>query len=130
MKTKYLLLILLVFLSTGCIISPYKNSKYGDLALESWFNDKTLGEKRKEIENINQIISSDCKYLEHKSNKYVFKCKLEYTAKGETVIPLSKHSKVDLYVVFIKKSGNKFDSKVYNSSSKEGIWEKDQYLDY
>lgn len=127
---KKLILLISVFILTGCVFSPYRNSKYGDIAVKSWFNDETLGEKRKQIENIDQIVSSDCNYLEHSNNKYVFLCNVEYTAKGETVIPLSKHSNIDLYVVFIKKAGNKYDSKVYNSTSKEGVWKLDEYLDY
>ena len=131
MRTKYLLLLLsITFLLSGCVFSPYKNSKYGEMAIDAWFNDKTLGKTRKKIENIDNIVSSDCTYLEHNENKYVFKCKITYIEHGETVIPLSKHSEIEAYVVFIKEEGNKFDSKVYSSTSKDEVWKTDEYLNY
>lgn len=130
MKKMLILILITTVLLTGCVFAPYRNSKYGSMAIDAWFNDEALGETRKQIESIDQIVSSDCEYLEHSNNKYVFLCEITYTAKGQTVIPLSKHSKMKVYTVFIKKSGNSFDSKVYNSSSKEGVWQSDEYLDY
>ena len=82
------------------------------------------------VEKIDEIVSRDCSFLENKKNKYVFSCKLVYKERGETVIPLSKNSTMNIYVVFIKKSGNKYDYKVYDSSSKKGIWKTDKYLKY
>lgn len=127
-----MLLILVLFLVSGCSISisPYRNSKYGSIAIDAWFSNKTLGDIRKETENIDEIVSKDCKFLENRNNKYVFSCKVVYKEKGETVIPLSKNSTMNLYVVFIKESGNKYDYKVYNSSSKNGVWKNDEYLNY
>lgn len=131
MKIKPLIILfLLSFLLTGCVLDPYKKSKYGEMAIDAWYNNKTLGETRKKIENIDEIISKDCKYLEHKKNKYVFACNVVYKEKGETVIPLSKNNKIKIYVVFIKEKGNKYDYKVYNSSSKKGVWKLDEYLNY
>ena len=125
-----LLLIITIFVLSGCSLDPYKQPKYGEMAIDAWFNNKILGEKRKEIEKIDEIVSKECKYIESKKNKYVFSCKLIYKEKGETVIPLSKNSEMNVYVVFIKKSGNKYDYKVYNSKSEKGIWKNDEYLDY
>lgn len=121
----------MIFL-TGCQLSPYKNSKYGEMAVDSWFNSEVLGEVRKSAENINEIVSRECTFVTSKFNKYVFKCKITYKEKGETVIPLSKNSVTDVYALFIKESGNKYSSKVYNSkyTKEEKIWEKDEYLDY
>lgn len=133
MRVKYILLFLLViFLMSGCGFDPYVDSKYGDMAVDAWFNDKTLGEIRKNSENINEIVSKECEYLENKKNKYIFKCKIVYKEQGETVIPLSKNSELNVYAVFIKEKGNKFDFKVYNSkyTKEDKIWQKDEYLDY
>lgn len=131
MKTKLLiLLILFSFLLTGCMLDPYKKSKYGKMAVDAWYSNSTLGETRKKMENIDEIISKDCTFIENKKNKYVFVCDVVYKEKGETVIPLSKNSKMKIYVVFIKEKGNKYDYKVYNSSSKQGVWKQDEYLNY
>ena len=129
-KRLLLILIIFSFFLTGCSIDPYKNSKYGKMSIDAWFSDKELGDKRKEVEKIDEIVSKECSFLENKGNKYVFSCKLVYKERGETVIPLSKNSTMNLYVVFIKKSGNKYDYKVYNSSSEKGIWKTDEYLKY
>ena len=131
MKFKLMLiLIITTILLTGCSLDPYKQSKYGEMAIDAWFNNKTLGEKRKEIEKIDEIVSKDCSFLESKANKYVFSCKIVYKEKGETVIPLSKNSTKNIYVVFIKEKGNKYDYKVYNSSNPKGVWKNDEYLKY
>jgi len=125
-----LILIIFTFFITGCSIDPYKSSKYGEMSVDAWFSDKVLGEKRKSIENINEIVSKECTFIENRNNKYVFNCKIVYKAKGETVIPLSKNSTMKVYAVFIKKNGNRFDYRVYNSSSKKGVWKLDNYLNY
>lgn len=130
MKIKLLFLLLISsIILTGCVLDPYTNKKYGSLAIDSWFNDKTLGSTRKNIENIDEIISSKCKYLENKKNKYVFSCEIVYKEKGETVIPLSKNSTIKVYAVFIKNK-NSYNSKVYNSSYKNKVWLTDEYLNY
>lgn len=131
MKIRYVLLMtILLFTLSGCMFSPYANPKFGGMAIDAWFSDKELGTIRKNIEVIDEIVDKECSYIESKSNKYVFKCEVTYKEKGETVIPLSKHSKKNFYVVFIKKSGNKYDAKVYNSSSPNNIWRDDEYLGY
>lgn len=136
MKMKFFLLIIVTtFLLSGCSfnLDPYTKSKYGEMAIESWFKDKKLGKLRKKAEDIDEIVSKECSYLESKNKKYVFKCTLTITEQGETVIPLSKHIKKDVYVVFIKEKGNKYSSKVYNSKyveQKIKAWKEDKYLNY
>lgn len=126
----FLLTIVMTIILTGCYFDPYQNSKYGEMSIDAWFNDKTLGEKRKEIENIDELVSKNCTFVESKGNKYVFSCEIVYKEKGETVIPLSKNSTIKVYTVFIKEKGKKYDYKVYNSSYKNKVWEEDEYLDY
>ena len=137
MKIKFfLLLILIIFLFSGCTmfhIDPYVETKYGEMAVDSWFKDKQLGKLRKKADNIDEIVSRSCEFVESKKNKYVFKCKLTIKEKGETVIPLSKNTVKYVYAVFIKKSGNKYDYKVYNSKytkNKNDVWKEDKYLNY
>ena len=131
MKTKTIvLLILIVMTLTGCVLDPYKKSKYGEMAIDAWFSNETLGEARRKAENIDEIVSRKCTYVENKNNKYVFSCKIVYKEKGETVIPLSKNSNMKVYAVFIKEKGNKYDYKVYNSSSEKDVWKTDEYLNY
>lgn len=133
MRIKFFLMFLItIIFVTGCAVSPYKNDKYGEMAIDAWFNSKTLGEVRKSAENINEIVSRECSFVTSKFNKYVFKCKITYKEKGETVIPLSKNSVMEVYALFIKESGKKYDYKVYNSkyTKEDKIWEKDEYLDY
>lgn len=131
MKKSFIILMLLVaFLLSGCVFDPYKKPKYGKMVIDSWFSDKVLGDSRKRAENIDEIVSNDCTYVEQKNNKYVFSCKIVYKEKGETVIPLSKNSTIDVYAVFIKENGDKFDYKVYNSSSKKDVWKEDKELNY
>lgn len=134
MKIKFFLIILLIVLSlSGCkyiTLDPYIKEKYGIMAIDSWYKDKNLGKLRKKAEGIDEIISKKCKYLENKKNKYVFSCTLTITKQGETVIPLSKHIKRNVYVVFIKEKGNTYSSKVYNSKYKKTPWLYDKYLDY
>lgn len=124
------LFIIIVFLLSGCMFDPYKKPKYGEMAINAWFSDKNLGEVRKKIENIDEFVSKKCTFLENKNNKYIFSCKIVYKEKGETVIPLSKNNTINVYVAFIKESGNKFNYKVYNSSSKKDVWKTDAYLNY
>ena len=129
-KSKIMLVIIIVLLLSGCVFDPYKKPKYGEMAIDAWFNDKTLGESRKKAENMDEMVSKKCTYVENKDNKYVFSCKIIYKEKGETVIPLSKNSTINVYTVFIKEKGNKFNYKVYNSSSERGIWKLDKELNY
>lgn len=129
-KRLFIVSILIVLFLTGCVFDPYKKSKYGEMAIDSWFSNKTLGEVRKKAENMDEIVSRSCSYVEHNKNKYVFSCKIVYKEKGETVIPLSKNTSIKVYAVFIKESGNKYNYKVYNSSSDKDVWKNDKYLDY
>lgn len=131
MKIKIFILFLTVtlFLS-GCMLDPYKKAKYGEMAIDSWFSDKALGEVRKNAENMDEIVSRKCSYLENNKNKYVFSCEIVYKEKGETVIPLSKNTTIKVYAVFIKEKGNKYNYKVYNSSSDRDVWKFDKYLNY
>lgn len=131
MKTKIIvLMILIVILMSGCVLDPYRKTKYADMAIDAWFSDKTLGDIRKKTEGIDEIVSKKCHFIESKNNKYVFSCKVVYKEKGETVIPLSKNSTIQIYVVFIKEKGNKFNYKVYHSSSEKNVWKDDEYLNY
>lgn len=136
MKIKhFLILCSIIFLLTGCMFSfdPYVKPKYGEMAVSAWYSDSNLGKFRKQAENIDEIISVDCKYIENNKNKYVFKCKLKIKEQGETVIPLSKHTIKTVYAVFIKESEDKYNSKVYNSkysNQKAKVWKNDKYLNY
>ena len=137
MKKKFfLLLVLTTFLLSGCslpFLDPYRNPKYGEMAVDSWFKDKSLGKLRKKAERIDKIVKTECSYVENSGNKYVFKCKLTITEQGETVIPLSKHETRYVYTVFIKEKDNKYKSVVYNSKyskNKEKIWKEDKNLNY
>ena len=126
----FLLICISIFITTGCFLDPYMQPKYGEMAIDSWFTNKTLGEVRKKAENIDEIVSRKCTYLENKGNKYVFSCEIVYKEKGETVIPLSKNITIKVYSVFIKENGKKYDYKVYNSSYKNKVWLEDEYLNY
>lgn len=131
MKIKFFFISLItIILLTGCSLDPYRDPKYGEMAIDAWFKDKTLGETRKKIENIDEIVSKTCSFVESKRNKYVFSCEIVYKEKGETVIPLSKNSKMTIYSVFIKERGKTYDTKVYNSKSKGNPWKEDEYLNY
>lgn len=131
MKIKFfLILTITIFLLSGCKFDPYQDPKYGEMAIDDWFQEETLGKIRKNIENIDEIVSKTCQFVESKSNKYVFDCELVYKEQGETVIPLSKNSKMNIYAVFIKEKGKTYDYKVYNSKSKGKPWQEDEYLKY
>lgn len=134
MKIKcFFIFLIVMIICSGCSFSPYVNSRYGEMAVSSWFNDKTLGHYRKQTEQIDEIVSNTCEYVESHNNKYVFKCKITYKEKGETVIPLSKNSTKEVYAVFIKKIGKAYYSKVYNSmyTNKDyKVWMKDKDLNY
>lgn len=137
MKIKLFLIILFIVTIILCLTNikslsfdPYIKEKYGIMAIDSWYNDKNLGKLRKKAEGIDEIKSKECEYLENKKNKYVFSCTISITEQGETVIPLSKHVKRKVYVVFIKEKNNTYSSKVYNSRYKKTPWIYDKYLDY
>ena len=131
MRTKMcVLFIIIVLFLSGCTFDPYKKSKYGEMVIDAWFSDEDLGEIRKKAENVDEFVSKKCTYLENKGNKYVFSCSIVYKEKGETVIPLSKNSTINVYAVFIKEDGNKYNYKVYNSSSGNGVWKTDEGLNY
>ena len=131
MKSKvFILFILTIVLLSGCAFDPYKKPKYGEMVIDSWFSDKTLAEVRKKAENMDEIISRKCTYLENNNNKYIFSCEIVYKEKGETVIPLSKNTTIKVYAVFIKEKDNKYNYKVYNSKSSKDVWKNDEYLNY
>lgn len=137
MKIKFFLIILFIVGIILCFknidalsFDPYIKEKYGIMAIDSWYNDKNLGKLRKKAEGIDEIKSKKCKFIEKKNNKYVFYCTISITKQGETVIPLSKHVKRKVYVVFIKEKNNTYSSKVYNSKYKKTPWLYDKYLNY
>ena len=73
MKIKFFFISLItIILLTGCSLDPYRNPKYGEMAIDAWFKDETLGKTRKNIENIDEIVSKTCIFVESKRNKYVF----------------------------------------------------------
>ena len=79
---------------------------------------------------MDEMVSRKCTYLENNKNKYVFSCEIVYKEKGETVIPLSKNTTINVYAVFIKEKNNKYTYKVYNSKSSKDVWKNDEYLNY
>ncbi len=129
MKVKYLFVLVICFLLTGCIFNPYHNPKFGEVAIDAWFGDDNLGDIRKKIENINEIIDRHCVYLEDNGSSYVYKCEVVYQPIGETVIPLSKNKTISLYAVYTP-FDKSFSYKVYNSSSCDGVWKLDDDLKY
>lgn len=130
MKIKFFLIVFVLLFISGCSFDVYSNTKYGEMAIDAWFNDETLGEVRRNAENINEIVSKECTFVESKDNKYVFDCKITYKEKGETVIPLSKNSVINVYAVFIKEDGDLYNYKVYNSQYRDEVWKTDEYLEY
>lgn len=132
MKVKGILIIFsLCFLLTGCIVNPYHNPKFGEDAIDAWFSysEDNLGETRKSLENIKEIISKSCVYLEDNGSIYIYKCEVVYQPIGETVIPLSRNKTISLYVAF-KPDGDSYTYRVYSSSSKNGVWKLDDDLNY
>lgn len=131
MKIKIFSLISLSLILTGCFLNPYTNSKYGNQVIDAWFSYKDgsndLGKTRRTVEDIASIDDVKCKYIEKYKSNYIFKCNLTYKELGETVIPFSKAKTLDLYAVFTPNKDN-FTYKVYNSTSEEGIWLKDDEL--
>lgn len=129
---KIIIFIVLIFSLTGCTFSPYENSIYGEKVIDSWFNYEkdNLGKTRMNIENIHEIESKECTFLEKNNNIYIFKCNIKYKEIGETVIPLSKSKTLSLYAVFILNNDGTYNYKVYNSSYEEGIWLEDKELNY
>lgn len=129
---KIIILLIIIFSLTGCTLDPYENSIYGENVIDSWFGLETddLGKTRMEIENIHQIESRSCKYLEKNKNIYIFTCDIKYKEIGETIIPLSKSKTLSLYAVFILNNDGTYNYKVYNSSYEKGIWLNDEKLNY
>ena len=129
MKVKYLFVLFICFLLTGCIFNPYHDSKFGEIVIDTWFNEDDLGDVRKKIENINEIIDRSCVYLEDNGSNYVYECELVYRPIGETVIPLSKNKTILLFAIY-SPFDNTFSYRVYNSNSEYGIWKLDNDLKY
>jgi hypothetical protein len=128
-KIVFILSVLTIVLLSGCSIDPYKKGKYGEMVIDYWYNDSILGETRKKAENMDEMLSRKCTFLESKDNKYVFSCEIVYKEKGETVIPLSKNTTIKVYAVFIKEN-HKYNYKVYNSKSEKNVWKNDKELNY
>ena len=126
--------IVILFCFTGCFLDFHTNGKYAESAVYAWFsyseNGDNLGSTRKVVENISEIKDIDCKYVEHSGDIYIYKCKLVYTPIGETVIPLSKNEEKSMYVALSFSKNYKYTYRVYNSSSKKGIWKSDENLNY
>lgn len=129
---KIIILLIIIFSLTGCTLDPYENSIYGEKVIDSWFGYEKddLGETRLKMENIHQIESRSCKYLEKNKNIYIFTCDIKYKEIGETIIPLSKSKTLSLYAVFILNNDGTYNYKVYNSSYEKGIWLNDEELNY
>ena len=65
MKIEYVIFyIFICFFLTGCVLNPYHNPKFGEKCIDSWFNYEkdSLGETRKKIENIDEIVSRTCSF--------------------------------------------------------------------
>lgn len=132
-KVVYLItLLIIVFSLSGCFLDPYKNEKYGKLAIESWFNYKNdkddLGKTRRRLEKISTIEGTVCEFITKYKSNYIFNCTISYKELGETVIPFSNNKEKSLYTVVIPLKDNKITYKIYNSSSEKNIWEKDKEL--
>lgn len=131
-KIKIIFSILLIFSLTGCFFDIYKNGKYGEEVITSWYSYKNgednLGAARKKVENIDKISSSECEYIDDDGKNYIYSCEIKYSPIGETIIPLTDEETLNLYVVFIPHLNGTYTYKVYNSSSEKGIWETDKEL--
>lgn len=126
-------LIFLIFFFVGCVLDPYKNEKYAKLVIDNWFNyqngDDDLGKTRRKIENISTIEDTNCEFVTKYKNSYIYKCIIEYKEIGETVIPFANAKKKNVYAVFTPLKGDKYTYKVYNSKSKDKVWENDEELE-
>ena len=134
MKIKIILL-LIIFVLTGCSKDYYENPSFGVDAVNAWFsyknNEDDLGSTRKKLENIDTIENVECEFLEKDDYKrYIFGCEVSYIPIGNTIIPLSKDKKLNVYVVFMPNKDNTFDYKVYNSKYKKDIWLNDPDINY
>ena len=134
MKIKIILL-LIIFVLTGCSKDYYENPSFGVDAVNAWFsyknNEDDLGSTRKKLENIDTIENVECEFLEKDDYKrYIFGCEVSYIPTGNTIIPLSKDKKLNVYVVFMPNKDNTFDYKVYNSKYKKDIWLNDPDINY
>ncbi len=129
---KITIFLIIIFSLTGCTFDPYENSIYGEKVIDSWFNYQKdeLGKTRMNIENIHEIESRKCNFLEKNKNIYIFTCDIKYKEIGETIIPLSKSKTLTLYAVFILNDNGTYNYKVYNSSYEKGIWLEDNELNY
>lgn len=130
-----LIILAIIFLCSGCFMDPYKNVDDAVSAVNAWFSykngDDDLGATRKKIENIRTIEEVNCKYIEDDEYlRYIYKCNILYEPIGETLIPLSKDEEIDVYVAITYNDDRTFNYIVYNSSSEDGIWLKDEGLEY
>ena len=135
MKIKILITIILTVFLTGCASDYYEDPSFGVSAVNAWFayknNKDDLGETRKKIENIDSIENVECEFIEKDNYKrYIFGCEITYLPIGNTIIPLSKDKKLNVYAVFMPNNDNTFDYKVYNSKYEKGIWANDPDINF
>lgn len=135
MRKKLLIIILTIFMCTGCMLDPYDNKDNAEKAINVWFSYKNgnddLGSTRKKIENIHTIKDVDCNYVANDNYlRYVYECTITYIPIGETIIPLAQDDEKKVYVVISYNEDRTYNYVVYNSSSPKGIWEHDELLGY
>jgi len=136
MKKKIMLLIIIILMASGCLkLDPYKNEINAASAIDSWFNyqngETGLGTTRRKLEKIDEIVSKTCKYIENdNNNNYIFSCTITYKAISDTVIPLSKNEKINVYVALTFKDDRTFNYMIYKSGSEDKVWLKDELLNY
>ena len=132
MRKKIIMVVLFIFLLTGCFFDPYTNNKYGEMVVDSWYSYKNgeddLGKVRREVEDIYSIEDRTCEYVTKYKSNYIFNCTIKYKEISETIIPFSNPKELKVYALFTPKGDDTFTYKIYNSSSEEGIWEKDSSL--
>ena len=131
MNKKIFLILLWTIFLTGCVLDPYKNSKFGEDVVYNWFSykeeDIDLGSVRRSVENIHEVKEVSCDFETKYKSNYIFYCNVKYTKNSDTIIPFADPEELNLYAVFTP-SGDEYTYKVYNSKSEKGIWETDKSL--
>lgn len=129
---KLIIISLFPIFLTGCFFDPYKDSKFGEEVVKTWFSynedDIDLGSVRKSVENIHEIKSVSCDFETKYKSNYIFLCNIKYTKNSNTIIPFSEPSSLNVYALFTPQKNKTYTYKVYNSKSEKGIWEKDESL--
>lgn len=132
MNKKIFLILLFTIFLTGCVLAPYKNSKFGEDVVNNWFSykeeDIDLGSVRKSVESIHEIKGVSCTFETKYKRNYIFNCNVKYTKNSDTIIPFAEPEELKVYAVFTPTEGDKYTYKVYNSKSESGIWETDETL--